>query len=106
MRILLDECVDRRLGREIAGHSVASVAEMGWVGIVNGELLQRAAAEFDVLVTVDRNLPFQQHLPKYPIAVLLIEARSNRLVDLVAQLPKLLAILPTVEPGIVTRVGL
>jgi len=81
------------------------VAEKGWVGIANGELLRRAAAEFDVLVTVDRNLPFQQHLPKYSIAVVLIEAKSNRLADLIPQVAKLLDTLPQVQPGVVTRVG-
>ncbi len=72
MRILLDECVDRRLAREFARFSVRTVVDMGWGGITNGELLNSAAAEFDVLVTVDRNLPFQQHLPHYSIAVVLI----------------------------------
>jgi hypothetical protein len=79
MRILLDECVDRRLGREITGHTVATVADVGWVGITNGELLRRAASDFDVLITVDRNLPFQQHLPNFKIAVVLLEPASSRL---------------------------
>ena len=106
MRVLLDECVDRRLGREIAGHTVASVTDVGWVGVTNGELLRRAAADFDVLITVDRNLPFQQHLPNFAIAVVLLEAASNRLSDLRQLLPKLLRVLNTAPPGSVTRVGL
>lgn len=84
MRVLLDECVDSRLAEHIRGHSVATVAVRGWGGISNGELLARAQAEFDVFVTVDRNLSFQQHLPSFSIAVILISAKSNRIDDLVA----------------------
>ena len=56
MRILLDECVDRRLGRDLVGHSVLTVPGMGWAGIKNGELLALAEKEFEVLMTVDRQL--------------------------------------------------
>jgi hypothetical protein len=56
---------------------VRTVADRGWVGISNGQLLALAAAEFDVFVTVDRNLPFQQHLPKFDIAVILLRANSR-----------------------------
>ena len=66
MKILLDECIDRRLAKEIEGHEVVTVPHVGWAGIQNGELLRLAQAQFDVFVTVDRNLPFQQHLPHSP----------------------------------------
>jgi hypothetical protein len=75
------------------------------VGITNGQLLNRAAAEFDVFVTVDRNLPFQQHLPKFDIAVILLRAKTNRVVDLVALVPELVSIIPTAKTGVVTAVG-
>ena len=104
MRILLDECVDRRLAREFATFSVHTIDEMGWGGITNGELLRRASTQFDVLVPVDRNLPFQQHLPNYAIAVVLIEAASNRLADLVKAVPKVVEVLSTAPRGTVTRV--
>ena len=55
MRVLLDECVPRALRNDIPGHEVKTVAEVGWAGVKNGELLRRAAAAFDVLITVDRN---------------------------------------------------
>ena len=55
MRILLDECVDRRLAKAIPQHDVKTVPQMGWPGIKNGELLALAAGEFEVFVTVDRN---------------------------------------------------
>ena len=59
MKVLIDECVDWRLARDIPGHSVKTARQMGWTTIKNGELLALAAAEFDVFVTVDRNLSFQ-----------------------------------------------
>jgi hypothetical protein len=62
VRVLLDECVDWRLAREIVGHDVKTARQMGWATIKNGELLTLAANQFDVFVTVDRNLCFQQNL--------------------------------------------
>ena len=59
MKVLLDECVPRKLKREIANHEVVTVTEQGWSGIENGELLKLAATEFDVFLTVDQNLSFQ-----------------------------------------------
>ena len=62
MRILLDECLPRRLRRGLPGHEVRTVQELGWAGTKNGALLRRAMAEgFEVFVTVDRNLEYQQH---------------------------------------------
>ena len=69
MRIFVDECVDWRLARDIAGHEVKTARQMGWMTIKNGELLALAADAFDVFVTVDRNLSFQQNLPAFTIAV-------------------------------------
>ena len=60
MRVLLDECVDWRLARDIVGHEVRATHQMGWSGIKNGQLLSLAVKEFEILVTVDRNLSFQQ----------------------------------------------
>jgi predicted nuclease of predicted toxin-antitoxin system len=58
MKILLDECIDRRLAREFADYEIETVPQMGWAGIKDGQLLVLAAAEFDVFITVDRNLSF------------------------------------------------
>ena len=82
MKILLDECIDRRLAKEIEGHEVVTVPQAGWAGIRNGELLRLAQAQFDVFVTVDRNLSFQQHLAQFTIAVIVLQAPTNRLKDL------------------------
>ena len=67
MKIFLDECVDRRLARDIIGHDVKTARQMNWTTIKNGELLALAADQFDVFVTVDRNLSFQQNLGSFPI---------------------------------------
>lgn len=82
MRVLLDECIDRRLATSILDHDVKTVPEMGWATIKNGELLALAQQQFDVFVTVDRNLSFQQNLPQYSVAVIVLRAPSNRLGDL------------------------
>ncbi len=72
MRVLLDECVDTRLAPHIAGFETRTVHDQGWAGITNGKLLALAEAEFDVFVNVDRNRSFQQNLPSFAIAVVLI----------------------------------
>jgi hypothetical protein len=70
--VLLDECVDWRLGRELAPHEVKTARQMGWTTIKNGELLALASARFDAFVTVDRNLSFRQDIVSFPIAVLVL----------------------------------
>jgi len=74
LKVLLDECVDARLALHLTTFAVSTVSELHWAGIANGELLRRAESEFDVFVTVDRNLAFQQSLPKFSIAVVLLRA--------------------------------
>jgi hypothetical protein len=105
MRILLDECIDWRLGREIPGHSVQGVTRVGWAGIKNGELLTLAQSRFDVFVTVDKNLPSQHDLARFAIAVVVLRAPTNRLRDLIPLVPALLAALPEARPGTAVLVG-
>ncbi len=105
MRVLLDECVDWRLARDLAGHDVSTVQQMGWAGIQNGQLLNLASQEFDVFVTVDGNLSFQQNLSSFSIAVVVIHAKTNRLADLTPLVPALLAAIDSARPGAVMRVG-
>lgn len=105
MKLLLDECIDRRLARDLPGHFVRAVPQMGWATIKNGRLLRLAEKEFDVFVTVDRNLSFQQHLPKFDIAVAVLRAKSNRLEDLRPLAGPLLAALDKMQPGRVTIIG-
>jgi predicted nuclease of predicted toxin-antitoxin system len=99
MKVLLDECLDWRLRRDLPGHEVKTVQEMGWDGIKNGRLLALAQAEFQVFITGDRNLSFQQNLSGFSIAVLVLKAGSIRLVHTRPLMPKVLALLPSVQPG-------
>ncbi len=99
MKVLLDECLDRRLAKDLIGLEVKTVPQMGWAGVKNGSLMSLAEAEFDVFITVDRNLSFQQNLPKFNIAVLVIYAKSNRLTDLQPFAPKILEMLSNVKKG-------
>ena len=105
MKLLLDECVDQRLAKEFHSYPIETVKRMGWAGIKNGQLLTLAERQFDVLITVDRNLPFQQNLSKFKIAVLIVCAPTNRLVDLKPLVPAILFELPNMKIGQATRVG-
>ena len=83
MRVLLDEQLPRHLAREIAGHDVSTVQQRGWAGLKNGDLLRVAAdAGFQILVTADRNLQFQQNLAQSQLGIILLVAPSNALEDL------------------------
>jgi hypothetical protein len=105
VRVLLDECIDWRLSREIVGHDVRTARQMGWATLQNGELLRLAAGHFDVFVTVDRNLSFQQNLTSMPIPVIVLRARTNRLADLKPLVPDLLTAIEAAKPGVVKMVG-
>jgi hypothetical protein len=105
LKIFIDECVDWRLARDIAGHEVKSAREVGWTGLKNGELLTLAARPFDVFVTTDRNLSFQQNLPTFDIAIVVLRSRSNRLVDLQRLVPDLIDCLAKAKPREVAYVG-
>jgi predicted nuclease of predicted toxin-antitoxin system len=105
MRVFLDECIDWRLARDISGHEVKTARQMGWASIRNGELLALASTQFDVFVTVDRNLSFQQNLAVYGIAVIVLRAPTNRLADIRRLVPELLLAVEAARPGLPTFVG-
>jgi len=107
MRVLLDEQLPRHLAREIVGHDVSTVQQRGWAGLKNGDLLRVAAdAHFDVLVTADRNLQFQQNLSQSRLGIILLVAPSNALEDLRPRVPNLLAAILKSRPGHLLRVEL
>ncbi len=106
MKLLLDERIDRRLAKDLEAHDVKTVPQMGWSGIKNGELLTRAENEFEVFITVDRNLSFQQNLPNFNIAVLVLHAPSNRLADLRHLVPKILSTLPALRNGVTESISI
>lgn len=105
MHILLDENLDWRLVRYFdADFQVTTVSRQGWKGMRNGVLLQKAAADFDALVTMDKGIEHQQNLRKYEIGVILISARSNRIQDIQPAMGKLNEVLREIQPGHVIHV--
>jgi hypothetical protein len=89
MNILFDNNVPRKLRNHLRPHQVTLAKEKGWAAFKNGELLSRAASEFEVLITVDANLPYQQHIIQYQLAVIVLRALQNKLeryLPLVAEL--------------------
>ncbi|MEO8436481.1 MAG: DUF5615 family PIN-like protein [Pyrinomonadaceae bacterium] len=99
MRLLLDECVPRKLKGDLVGHEVATVVEAGYGGMKNGVLLRAAAGNYDVLITVDQNLPRQQNIRSLEIAVLVLVAAGIKYDDTKALIPQLMAALKTIKPG-------
>jgi hypothetical protein len=106
VRVLLDECLPKRLKRELVGHDVKTAPEMGWASKKNGELLALAATEFDVFITTDRNLSYQQDVAKFEIAIMVLVAGSNRFDDLRPLVPRILETIVNARPGSVTEVRL
>ena len=105
MRILLDESLPKELKTELPGHNVRTVQETGWSGVKNGELLVLAAAQFDVFITADQNLRYQQNLSALPIAVVVLVARNNRIDTLRPLMPDLTASLATLPARTLVQIG-
>jgi hypothetical protein len=105
MRILLDESPPQELRNELPEHTVVTVAAARWSGLKNGDLLLQAADRFDVFVTADQNLQFQQNLSKLPIAVLVLVAVSNRIELLRPLIPGLRSALNALQPRMLVRIG-
>jgi len=93
MRILIDECLPRKLRLLLIGHEAITVTQAGWSGIKNGKLLALAQEGFDVFLTIDQNLAAQQNLPNFNIAVVVLDSHSSEIEQLVFLIPKLLALL-------------
>lgn len=93
MKILLDECLPRKLRLLLIGHEAITVAQAGWSGVKNGKLLALAQEGFDVFLTIDQNLAAQQNLSDFKIAVIVLVSESNKLDHLVTLVPKLLELL-------------
>lgn len=85
MRILLDECVPWPMRRLLAGHSCTSVQEQGWSGIRNSDLLKRAEHQFDLFITADQNIRYQQNLASERIAVLELSTNDLRRINAAGQ---------------------
>jgi len=105
MRILLDESLPIEVRSELSGHDVRTVREQGWSGLKNGELLARAADQFEVVLTADRNLQHQQNLNRLPVAVVVLAARTNRIEDLRPLIPRVLGVLSSLQSRTLSIVG-
>jgi predicted nuclease of predicted toxin-antitoxin system len=101
MRILLDECLPKDLARELPGHVVKTVPQAGWAGISNGKLLRIIAdsGKFDVFLTVDKRLPQQNKISLLPCAVVVLRAKSNRMIHVFPFAPEILRRLAEFQPG-------
>jgi hypothetical protein len=106
MRILLDECIPRKLRNEFPDHECRTVPEVGLAGKKNGALLSLAeGAGFEIFLTMDKGLQYEQNLAGRNIAILIVRARSNRLVDVLPLVPACRSIMGSIQPGQVIRVG-
>jgi hypothetical protein len=89
MKVILDECLPKRFAKYISGHDVTTVPLAGLAGYSNGKLLAAIEGRFDVFITIDGNLQWQQHLEGRAIIVVVVRAPSNRLEDLLTLAPKI-----------------
>ena len=103
MRVLLDESLPRQLRHELAEYEVTTVPEAGWAGMKNGDLLRLAEPLFDVFVTMDRRLPFQQNLTGLQLCIVILMARSNDIADLLPLGSSLRSAVTSAVPGEVVR---
>jgi hypothetical protein len=100
LRILLDECVPRRLKRHFRGHQlVLTVTDAGLSSYTNGQLLRRIAGNFDVFITVDKSIQYQQDLAAFEMAFVLIRVRSNDIADIEPLIPLLLSRWDEIKAG-------
>ncbi len=105
MKVLLDECLPKKLKRELPGHIVFTVPEQGWAGQKNGTLLELAQTEFDVFSTTDRNLTRQQNLTQIDMAIVVLTGRDNQIETLKPLMPKVITALETIQIGQIVQIS-
>lgn len=105
MKILLDECLPRRLVRDLNRHTVTTVSRQGWSGSTDAELLRLTVTEFDALITMDSNLVFQQNLKLSTLRILVLRAVNSRYETLQALVPDILNALEKIQPGQIIPIG-
>jgi hypothetical protein len=100
MRILIDECIDERFRNSLPGHDCQTARYAGFAGLKNGDLLDAAEkAKFDVFLTADQGIEYQQNLTARKLAIIIFHAKSNRLKDLLPLVPACLAHMKSIQPG-------
>ena len=105
MKLLLDECLPRKLKGALPGHEVKTVPEMGWAGIENGELLPLIEAKSDASITIDGNMRYQQNMSGHSFALIVLKARDNTIEILLPLMPQVLAALPSLVPEQIVRIA-
>ena len=106
MKVLLDECIPRKLKRTIISHDCVTVPEAGLAGKSNGELLTLAEmVGFEILVTIDKGMQYEQNVRGRKIAIIVLRIKSNRLVDILPLVGQCLEIMRSIRPGQIVRVG-
>lgn len=105
MRVLLDGNLPRKLARLLSGHDARTIHQEGWSNLSNGALLDAAAGDYDIFLTLDQNLSYQQNLRDRPLAVIVLRAHSNRLEHVEPLVPAILKALPTALKGEAMFVG-
>ena len=105
MRIIIDECLPKRLTRELPEHDSITVAMAGLAGMQNGELLRRISGKFDAFITIDGNLRHQQNTGQLCFGVIVLGAISNKIEDIRPLIPKILKSLQTLKSGQVVRIS-
>ena len=104
MKVFIDECIDWRLTRSFGEIEVHTARQMGWSELKNGRLLREAAKQFEVFVTVDQSIDFQNNLAQIPIAVIILVTRNNMLKTLIPLVPRVIEKLPTLITGTAIRI--
>jgi len=99
MKVLLDECLPKKLQRDVEADFVQTVPEAGWASKKNGELLRLAEVDFDVLLTNDQNIEYQQNLKKFDLAFVVLVAPTNDIADLKPLMPAANEVLKTIQAG-------
>ena len=105
MRILIDECVDPRVSQLFAGHEVSTVHEQGWDALEDGELLLLTQNEFDVFLTIDRGLEFQQNLSRFKLGIIIVHVAKNQLPLYRLIETEILEAVEMIRPGQALHVG-
>jgi len=104
MKVVIDECLPRRLAKALTGHKVCTVQQIRLNGLLNGALLKAINDDFDVFITIDQNLVFQQNLKSVKMAVIVLCARTNRFDDIQPLIPATLKALQKIKPGQIIQI--
>ena len=105
MKLLLDECLPRKLKGALPGHDVKTVPEMGWAGEENGDLLPLIGSQFDAFITIDGNMRYQQNMKGRSFALVVLKAQDNTIEVLLPLMPRVLSALPSLVPEQIVKIA-